>query len=833
MRYSLSQPYAVLAIWLGACGSSPAPVPAPAAHRSPAVAAAPPPVLFNPDDTLPVTAQPNSADPGSHPAFLFGTTHRQTIDDFAYHPNGDRIAAVSRDGAVSIIDVPNGGIIASRRAWIRSPERPRVHWSRSGHRLLIAAQERFGARDMQLLNLTTGQWRAFARGSWEAPVIAWDSLPQLHADGRQLWWQGRVPDTGQLSTVLSTLSGESHTPLATTTNEIIVPNATGRTFVDANDSQVHLRSSASGEIIATVEVATVGAVTPRPTGGAYASVNDSGIAEVWDALTGKNLKTFTDEDVARTAWSENGNRLALFLANGVVVYDMMGRIAWRSTWESPPDPSNAILNHDGSALYVASETGLTHIAPESDPELLIEGGFADSQIRCAPDGSTIAISHGADLIIVDVRSDPAVVRHRVVGGHGEHSIWSLRWAPDGSLITQGRAGTEVWSDSGIVHSNCQTVAALSNAAGELELVCRVKADGNRTALMPFPNANAYALTEYREIELRLPTGRSIRIPMDGRQCNAGPCSELFSVDDRARWFLAGRDHRVDLFQVGPHHAQRVARLRAPDEEYGVFAVQTSPSGGAAAIIWLAQHNARTVLYDTRTRRTLARFETQTPRTGSPIEMTRDGTRLLVLTQPHIKIVSWRGAELGNFSHDITDGAARFTTDGTAIVAPRPDGGFKTWDADGNPRHQIPPMRTAVYGPSGQTFAHCNGDLVVVYDAVQDTRRVLGRCMPGDQLSLSPSGKILAINHGAFVRMYRLDRPQSIVLRTLRVREAVRRDVSFAADDLGHIQIDPEHVDYVRLRRRGPIASGTTRRVTTEDIQPDLLRQFYADQAETP
>ena len=189
-----------------------------------------------------------------------------------------------------------------------------------------------------------------------------------------------------------------------------------------------------------------------PDGKQLATASDDSTAKIWDAATGKELRTLVGDDsgamgVSSVAWSPDGKRLATTSGDGTAkVWDpgtgkellnlgnhenILNRVAW-----SPDGKRLATASNDTTAKVWDANTG---------KELLtLKGHRKDVQsVAWSPDGKRLATA--SDDSTAKVWDADTGMEVFTLNGHRD-TVWDIAWSPDGKrLATAGQDQTvKIW-----------------------------------------------------------------------------------------------------------------------------------------------------------------------------------------------------------------------------------------------------------------------------------------------------------------------------------------------------------------------------------------------------
>jgi WD40 repeat protein/serine/threonine protein kinase len=368
-----------------------------------------------------------------------------------FSPDGQRIAAASREGMVGVWDARTGQQVltftSGRQVSIRVPDENNdaqvVTWT-------VGDQEVIFSPDGRRLATCFGdrRWRL-------SPVCLWDATTgkQLLAlspsmmslrlafspDGQ------RLAAAGEKVRIWNTTTGQELLAFPDTSVMIqdICFSPDGKHLAGACvDKSVQIWDATSGKPVRTLKGhgSMVNSVAFNPDGRRLASVSIDGALKIWDATTGRNTLTFQTSPAARrVAFSPDGQRLATAAGTDktVKVWDARtGKVLF--TFRGHNDPITGVaFSPDGQRLASSSSDQTVKVWDvTADPEAVVLCGHGQMV-------TGVAFSHDSKLLASSSLDqtvklwDVATRQERVTCKGHTAGVDCVAFSPDGLTLASG------------------------------------------------------------------------------------------------------------------------------------------------------------------------------------------------------------------------------------------------------------------------------------------------------------------------------------------------------------------------------------------------------------
>jgi WD40 repeat protein len=175
-----------------------------------------------------------------------------------------------------------------------------------------------------------------------------------------------------------------------------------------------------------------------PDGKTLAGSSTSGKINLWDAATGKEIRSFSaakEDDVNQIAWSPDGKTLATASDKTIRLWDPTTGKEIRSWSLDEHGIYHLAWSPDGKTLASAGSDHTIHLwdpatGKEIDPRPA--HGSTVKYVTWSPDGTTLATAtEGGTLHLWDAATGKQI---RTCAGTTGHYISSLAWSPDGKTL---------------------------------------------------------------------------------------------------------------------------------------------------------------------------------------------------------------------------------------------------------------------------------------------------------------------------------------------------------------------------------------------------------------
>jgi WD40 repeat protein len=546
----------------------------------------------------------------------------------------------------------------------------------------------------------------------------------------------------QASRVRFTMPGHTGTIWSTAYSPDGAIVATG-----SDDQTIKLWDALTGRELRTLSGhrGSVEDVAFSPDGSRLASVSMDGTARLWNPVSGEPEAVLEPQTGALfiVAFSPDGRQLATGSEDGrVKVWDVQGGQPAGEALLELAGQGLPAFSPDGTRLATAGQDGAAHVWEIRTGEELLSVPVETNGLGFSPDGARLATVAQDKVIIWDASSGQELISlccHAFL-------IREVAFSPDGTrLATAGQEGAaKVWdAETG------KELITLAGHAGAVDSLAFSPACADPPEA-PFHWCGRYLATGGRDGSLRIwdvsPAGSRELLTsagMTGGYSADGRRLNLFEliVPNQAqvhRWEIpsGGEPREIALDALPPLPSPIVAGDFSPDR------LQMAVAGLDGIVqLWDVESGQDIVT------RTLP----VSPGWATGIAITPAGPRLISMDGVN-QITIWdvmTGQEL--FSLPPPDAVVGFNPDGTQIATGSIDGVVRVWDgltgqalfslADNNL-----PVNAVVYSPDGKRLAGGGLDSVIkVWDL--ETRELLydlaGHTSSIFSLEFSPDGKLLA------------------------------------------------------------------------------------------
>lgn len=384
--------------------------------------------------------------------------------DAEFSPDGNRVAAISNDGAIRVWDPVSGKglltlpnrLLVSNGGVSRFSPVMHIAFTADGGRLVALDADDSGTATAAIWDLVSGQAVRAAKLSVAAVELRGDAfspdgtrIATSQGDGSVKVWD---TETGKLILARPGRAGD-FIPLALTSDG-------ARLASGGSDAIVHIWDLTTGDELRVLNANTDTAILEH-TGNyfgltalafsrdgtrlAVASVN--GTVRLWDVASGKTISTLCCDTAQAdsVAFSPDGTRVATGSQDGnVIVWDASsGRVLFTFVHNTNVVTSVA-FSPDGARLAVGGEIGLAQVwdlAPGSELPRFVTGPAL--AFALSPDGKRFATSHPDNNVrIWDADTGKLLL---TLSGHTA-PVRGIAFSPDGTRLATASSDitTKVW-----------------------------------------------------------------------------------------------------------------------------------------------------------------------------------------------------------------------------------------------------------------------------------------------------------------------------------------------------------------------------------------------------
>ncbi|HEB93882.1 MAG TPA: TIR domain-containing protein, partial [Gammaproteobacteria bacterium] len=522
----------------------------------------------------------------------------------------------------------------------------------------------------------------------------------------------------------------------------------GRSFLSGSgDGTLHLWDATTGKLLRTLERPTgpVNAVAYSPDGKTLLSGSGDGTLRLWDATTGKLLRTLEGhtDSVRAVAFSPDGKTLLSGSDDSTLrLWDATTGKPLRTlkghTWMI----TSVAFSPDGKTLLSGSYDSTLRLwdAVTGKPLRTLEGHIGPvNAVAYSPDGKTLLSgSYGGTLRLWDTTTGKLL---QILEGHA-HRLNAMALSPDGKTLLIG----STYSRHSLLYGKPtnRTLSLQDTASGKL--LWAVEGNATSVTAVAFSPDGKTLLCGSRDGTLRLrdaATGKLLRM-LKG---HTGSVTAVAFSPDRNTLLSGSNDLTLRLWDATT--GKLLQALEGHTE--GVTSVAYSPDG--KTLLSGADDNTLR-LWDAGTGKLLRMLKS----TGYPWRITAvayspDGKTLLSGSSDRT-LRLW-DATTGKLlrtleGHTYSVTAVAFSPDGKTLLSGSDDRTLRLWDATtGKPLRTLEghtgPVNAVAYSPDGKTLLSGSADRTLrLWDAVTGKllRTVEGHTGSVLAVAYSPDGKTL-------------------------------------------------------------------------------------------
>ena len=387
-------------------------------------------VAFSPDgrtiasSDYGVTIRLWDAETGTHQRTLTG--HRGTVNSVALSPDGSTIASGSLDATIRLWDAETGThqrTLTGHTDWVNS-----VAFSPDGSTIASGSLD----ATIRLWDATTGTHQRTLTGHiYDVNSVAFSP------DGSTILSGGGPHDTIRLWNATT----GTHQRILITWVSSVVFSPDGGTIASGRSDAIFLRNATTGKTrVLTGHWRRVNSVAFSPDGGTIASGSDDATIRLWDADTGRTLRTFRGhtEAVNSVAFSPDGGTIASGSDDATIrLWDAETGTHQHTLTGHIYDVNSVAFSPDGRTIASGSDDATIRLwDAETGTHQRTLTGHTDwvRSVAFSPDGSTIA-SGSLDATIRLWDAETGTHQHTLTGHI--YDVNSVAFSPDGGTIASG------------------------------------------------------------------------------------------------------------------------------------------------------------------------------------------------------------------------------------------------------------------------------------------------------------------------------------------------------------------------------------------------------------
>ncbi len=353
--------------------------------------------------------------PAATQTLLLTGEHNNPVSGLAWSPDGARLATLDTSGKIILWDTTTGLVLTTNV--INGTRRAGLSWSPNSQLLATA-----NGTDLYILDAETGEpLRLLVGHTGEIRAVEWKpdggQLASVGLDGTlQLWAR---PPTGETPTPTGALIPTTSLPPSA-----VPPPA---------EAPITLENAAQIQQLAQLGHGTALHLAAPPNGTTLAVAGGIG-TWVYDTLTWTPLHLLPGNKTYGSAWSPDGNLLAVRELSSILVWDVAQEQVIRVFGVDLGVRANLAWSPDGTMLAVGNFRGFVRVFNLTTGNILYEWqpGRDITSLVWSPDGRTLAASGTApdtDNGLIWLWDIPTGQPLNILSGHTARVI-HLAWSPN-------------------------------------------------------------------------------------------------------------------------------------------------------------------------------------------------------------------------------------------------------------------------------------------------------------------------------------------------------------------------------------------------------------------